>query len=95
MHAFIHFWHATTATTFGRFLFPIAALRSFTFFRSFIHSLIFACLVVLNLCVWQAFLLKQPDIDVKAKDDRGQTALDAARANQKDDVVRALQEFGG
>jgi len=41
----------------------------------------------------QHFLLQQPGIDVEAKDDRGKTALDAARANDKSEVVKALEEF--
>ena len=41
----------------------------------------------------QHFLLQQPGIDVHAKDDRGNTALDAARENDKLEVVQVLEEF--
>jgi ankyrin repeat protein len=37
------------------------------------------------------FLLKQPKIDVNIKDDRGQTALDAARINGKEDAAGLLE----
>lgn len=39
------------------------------------------------------FLLCLDSIDVMAKDDRGQTALDAALVNDKQDAVAALQQF--
>jgi ankyrin repeat protein len=39
------------------------------------------------------FLLEQPDIDVNAKDNRGNTALDAARVNKKEEAVRLLEEY--
>jgi ankyrin repeat protein len=37
------------------------------------------------------YFLSLSSMDVQAKDDRGQTALDAARVNQKEDVVAALE----
>jgi len=43
--------------------------------------------------MWQRFLLQQPGIEVHAKDDRGNTALDAARENDKLEVVQVLEEF--
>lgn len=40
------------------------------------------------------FLLKQQEgIDITMQDDRGQTALDAARVNNKVDIVAILEEF--
>jgi ankyrin repeat protein len=37
------------------------------------------------------YLLSLPNIDPTIPDDRGQTPLDAAKANQKDDIVRKLE----
>jgi hypothetical protein len=42
----------------------------------------------------QQYLLDLPTIDMHAKDDRGQSALDAARVNQKMDAVRLLEAYG-
>lgn len=39
------------------------------------------------------YLLSLPDIDITVKDDRGMTALDAARVNNKEAVVQALEAF--
>ena len=39
------------------------------------------------------YLLSLDSIDAGAKDDRGQTALDAARVNDKQEVVAALEEY--
>jgi ankyrin repeat protein len=39
------------------------------------------------------YLLSQPAIDITIQDDRGQTALDAARVNNKQDIVVLLEEF--
>jgi ankyrin repeat protein len=37
--------------------------------------------------------LKQPGIDVNAKDDRGKTALEAALVNEKNEVARILEKY--
>lgn len=37
------------------------------------------------------YLLQCPDIDLQITDDRGQTPLDAARSNQRQDVIAALE----
>jgi ankyrin repeat protein len=39
------------------------------------------------------YLLSLPDIDIHVQDDRGQTALDAAKVNHKQDVVAMLEPF--
>ena len=40
----------------------------------------------------QHILTKYPQVNYMAKDDRGQTALDAAKANEKDDIVALLTD---
>ena len=37
------------------------------------------------------YLLSLPNIDIYAKDDRGQTALDAARVNEKEEAIKLLE----
>ena len=47
----------------------------------------------MSLYYCQLLLLNQPGIDMYAKDDRGNTALDAARINEKQDAVKTLEEL--
>jgi len=41
----------------------------------------------------QQYLLTLPNIDVNMKNDMGKTALDAATVNEKDEIVKLLQDF--
>jgi ankyrin repeat protein len=43
--------------------------------------------------VLEYLLLEVPNIDVHARDDRGQTALDAAKANQHKEAAAALEDY--
>jgi hypothetical protein len=40
-----------------------------------------------------SYLLSLPDLDATLRDDRGQSALDAARVNDKKEALQALEDY--